>query len=262
MAGDPGADDGAHRAGRDLTGPPRRAGLGQELADLAALDRGLRVALPHPGPMAQQRRSRRGAIDRADTTDVRGVGQAREHGFLPIHLPPQRDQLVASATSERSTGSSSTSSSTDARKRSIGRVDGYETPTDTLTSQELEPGSQPRVRAATSGRATGEASGRSRYPIRTYVRLSSPRGARSPRPPGTAAEECLRVRWMHREREGRCRAPMRSETSARDVGRALCGLGEVGLGHHGAAGPGRRRDDRASRHRFRSAASRHCRGHG
>ena len=29
--------------------------------------------------------------------------------------------------------------------------------------------------------------------------------------------------------------------SARSVGRALCGLGEVGLGHHGAAGPGRRR---------------------
>ncbi len=51
MTRDAGGDDGAGRAGGDLPGPPRPAGLGEQLADLTAFDRGFRVAFTHPGPV-------------------------------------------------------------------------------------------------------------------------------------------------------------------------------------------------------------------
>ena len=69
-------------------------------------------------------------------------------------------------------------------------------------------------------------------------------------------------RWMHREGNADAERRRDPRRSASVVGPALRGLGEVGLGHRGAVGPGRRSDDRAPGHRRGPAAPRHRLRHG
>ena len=91
---DSGAEDHARRARGDLARPPRGTGVVQQLAQLTGFDRGPRVALTHPGARAQPGRGRLGSVARPDPSTVRHCGQPREHALQPVHLGPEREQLV------------------------------------------------------------------------------------------------------------------------------------------------------------------------
>ena len=98
----------------------------------------------------------------------------REHRFLPIHLPTQRDQLIRERyvrqfnRIETRNLINDIAQSIDRPRRRIRNTNGHASPP-TRSNPEVSR----QVQAATSGRATGEASGRSQYSTRTYVRYAT-----------------------------------------------------------------------------------------
>ena len=164
MLRDAGADDGAHRTGRDLPAAPRATRLAQQLATPRR---------------TRSRPSRRLRASRPDAAGTPPSTPPHPHAPTPAHAPhaptartpPPGGPSPAATRSARPPAPHQRDPQDPAAASIVHRIaqpldrprSRYDTPTDMHTSHE---------RQNPSGRATGEASGRSGHPTRTHVRLS------------------------------------------------------------------------------------------